>query len=247
VFRNPLELPNYTMPVTFGAEIKEGRVYRGKRKTEDEEEKRAFAELQSLLNAKNRRSCDCEAQIHDLLENCLNCGRLTCVSEGPGKCFFCGNLVVNQEQRERLKKYIDLSCSYSAPGDQGTKQANKSNVTIIDNQFDQFAVENQRHLRGEDKQKLKETLEELQSKRYQTKLVLNVDLDNLEAGTSTAPVIEDYTNEMKKLQLSRPEDSISGGPTLVEAFEKSAKDKKSNVQSNSKSSEKNTNRSAAKK
>uniref|UniRef100_A0A6G1SBJ0 Activating signal cointegrator 1 n=1 Tax=Aceria tosichella TaxID=561515 RepID=A0A6G1SBJ0_9ACAR len=220
------------MPVTFGAEIKEGKVYRGKRKTEDEDEKRAFVELQSLLNTKNRRSCDCEAQIHDLLENCLNCGRLTCVSEGPGKCFFCGNLVVDQAQRERLKKYIDLSYSYPTVGEQRAKQAAESNIKIIDNQFDQFAIENQRHLREQDKQKLKDTLEELQSKRYQTKLVLNVDLDNLEAGTSTAPLLDDYTKEMQKLQISRPAEHVPNGPTLVEVLNKKAiEDRGSNVQS----------------
>jgi hypothetical protein len=227
------------MPVTFGAEIKEGKVYRGKKKTEDEEEKRAFVELQSLLNAKNRKSCDCEAQIHDLLENCLNCGRLTCVSEGPGKCFFCGNLVVDQSQRERLKKYIDLSYTYPTVGEQDTSRQAASSIRIIDSQFDQFAIENQRHLRGQDKQKLKETLEELQSKRYKTKLVLDVDLDNLEAGTSTAPVIDDYTKEMQKMQITHPKESAANGLTLVEYLNKKAlDDKKSNVQSPTKDNNK---------
>lgn len=219
------------MPVIFGASIKEGKIYRGKRRTDEDDERRALVELQSLLNAKHRRPCDCEAQIHDLLENCLNCGRLTCVAEGPGKCFFCGNLVVDQEQRERLKKYIDISHSFPTFSEQRSHQSSVPQVKIIDNQFDLASIENQRHLREEEKQKLRKNLEELQAKRYQRKLVLNVDLDNLEAGPSSQPVVDDYTAEMQKLQTSGPGagtlSSAFEHPTLVEVLDR--KDK--NVQS----------------
>lgn len=193
------------MPVTFGPTIVEGQVYRGKKKTDGDDEKRALAELQTILNAKGRRICDCEAQVHDLLENCLNCGRLTCESEGPGKCLYCGSLVLSQEQRDRLKKFIDISQSFPAPGEyqQLSSKPSKSQVRIIDNQFDQFAIDNKRHLREEDKVKLKENLSELQSKRYQRKLVLNVDIDNMKASSSSQPVI-DYSEEMRRLQVSDP-------------------------------------------
>lgn len=204
------------MPLILKPTIVEGKVYRGKKKTEEDEERQALSELQSLLNAKNRRSCDCEAQLHDLLENCLNCGRLTCEVEGPGKCFSCGNLVLNQEQRDRLKKHIDMiqPCPSASQKDQ---QSSGPRVRLIDSQFDTFAIDDKRHLREDDKRRLKENLEELQSKRYQRQLVLNVDIDNLEAGASSEPVV-DYTAEMRKLQISQPVDRGSN-PTLVEKFE----------------------------
>lgn len=218
------------MPISFGPTFVEGKVYRTRKKNDDDDEKRAMAEIQILLNAKNRRSCDCEAQLHDLLENCLNCGRLTCVSEGPGKCFSCGTLVLAQEQRERLKKHIDISQSFSTTSDDRSKQSSSSSasrVRIIDYQFDQSAIDNKRHLREDEKDKLKENLNDLQSKRYQRKLVLNVDIDNMQASSSSQPLIDDYSAEMRKLQISRPaEDSSSTHPTLVEVLESNKSKKK---------------------
>ena len=38
------------------------------------------------------------AQEHDLIGNCLNCGKIVCVLEGPGPCMFCGNLVLAKIQ-----------------------------------------------------------------------------------------------------------------------------------------------------
>lgn len=96
------------MPITFGPNIVEGKVHKQKKKTEADGEKAALRELQTLLSSKNRKPCNCEAQVHDLLENCLRCGRLTCTAEAAGLCFTCGSLVLSQEQRERLNKYIDV-------------------------------------------------------------------------------------------------------------------------------------------
>lgn len=211
------------MPVTFGPTFKEGKVYRGKRRTEEDEERQALEELQAILNAKNRRSCDCEAQIHDLLENCLNCGRLTCEAEGSGKCFSCGSLVLSQEQRDRLRNHIDIVQSFPVANNNVQNQSSaNSRVRIIDSQFDQFAVDDKRHLREDEKRQLKENLEELQSKRYQRKLVLNVDADNLQAGADSKPVVEDYVAEMRKLQVSEVREDATN-KTLAQVLSEESK------------------------
>ncbi|XP_014215144.1 activating signal cointegrator 1 [Copidosoma floridanum] len=44
----------------------------------------------NLSDKITRTVCDCEATKHSLVNNCLNCGRIVCLSEGPGPCFFCG-------------------------------------------------------------------------------------------------------------------------------------------------------------
>ncbi|KAI3649963.1 hypothetical protein MP228_005595 [Amoeboaphelidium protococcarum] len=36
-----------------------------------------------------RDSCNCCAQLHDLVRNCLNCGKIICQLEGKGPCTFC--------------------------------------------------------------------------------------------------------------------------------------------------------------
>lgn len=189
------------MPLSFGANIVEGKVYRSKKKQDDDDEKQALKELQTVLSKKNRKACDCEAQIHDLIENCLVCGRLTCSAEGPGKCISCGNIILDQNQRNKLSKYIDIVHPKPSLVNKPSSSAlNQSR--IIDNQYDHFAIDNKKHLKESDKQMLKATLEELQAKRYQRKLVFEVDIDNLEAGTRPAPLVDDYEAELRFLQLN---------------------------------------------
>ena len=49
-----------------------------------------------------RRSCLCEASRHELINNCLTCGRIVCQQEDSGPCFTCGTLVFNKQQRDQL-------------------------------------------------------------------------------------------------------------------------------------------------
>lgn len=192
------------MPLAFGPNIVEGRVYRGKRRQDDDDEKQAIKELQTILANKNRRSCDCEAQSHDLLENCLSCGRLTCNLEGPGKCFNCGNIVLNEDQRVRIGKHIDILQKIP------NKSTSAPKTRIIDYQFDQFAIDNKKHLKEDDRRKIRENLEELQAKRHQRKYILDIDVDRLEAGTRSSPLVENYQVELQRLQLnSQPEENVN--------------------------------------
>lgn len=187
------------MPI-FGPDFVEGKVYRGKKKSEQDEERLALSELQSILNAKNRRSCDCEAQVHDLLENCLNCGRLTCTAEGPGKCLSCGSLILEPHQRERLQKHIDVAQS-ALPDKSTPSSSTRSRAQIIDSQFDYFAIDNKKHLSEVERQNLRNDMNDLQSKRYQKRLILDVDIDNLEASAQAVRVVEDYEEELRQLQI----------------------------------------------
>lgn len=50
-----------------------------------------------------RYKCDCEANRHALINNCLNCGRIVCIQEGSGPCFFCGELVCFPEEQILLR------------------------------------------------------------------------------------------------------------------------------------------------
>lgn len=49
-----------------------------------------------------RHKCDCEAKQHKLINNCTNCGRIVCLQEGAGPCFFCGGLVCSPQQQQVL-------------------------------------------------------------------------------------------------------------------------------------------------
>ncbi|KAM3926161.1 activating signal cointegrator 1 isoform 2-T2 [Leptodactylus fuscus] len=49
-----------------------------------------------------RYPCECLAQKHKLINNCIACGRIVCEQEGSGPCLFCGNLVCTKEEQDIL-------------------------------------------------------------------------------------------------------------------------------------------------
>uniref|UniRef100_A0A2H1VUL3 SFRICE_003987 n=1 Tax=Spodoptera frugiperda TaxID=7108 RepID=A0A2H1VUL3_SPOFR len=51
---------------------------------------------------KGRHRCDCQASKHDLVNNCIQCGRVVCTQEGSGPCLFCGNLVCTPEEQKEI-------------------------------------------------------------------------------------------------------------------------------------------------
>ncbi|VDL64527.1 unnamed protein product [Nippostrongylus brasiliensis] len=51
-----------------------------------------------------RHPCSCQARIHALVRNCMGCGKIVCVQEGSGPCFFCGTLVCTREEREIIDR-----------------------------------------------------------------------------------------------------------------------------------------------
>lgn len=203
------------MPLAFGADIVEGKVYRNKKKKDEDDEKSALKELQLILAKKNRNPCDCGAQLHDLIENCLTCGRLTCQAEGPGKCLSCGGIVLDESQRAKLSKYIEIARTSSVPTSSNPTPSS-SRTKVIDNQFDLFSIDNKKHLKESEKKMLKATLEELQAKRYQRKMMFSVDIDNSEAGLRSAPLVDDYEAELRLLQLSDNTGPAESDLTLAE-------------------------------
>lgn len=51
-----------------------------------------------------RHACECLAQKHSLINNCMTCGRIVCEQEGSGPCLFCGSLVCTREEQEILQR-----------------------------------------------------------------------------------------------------------------------------------------------
>lgn len=54
-----------------------------------------------------RMQCRCQAVEHDLVGNCIECGRIICVAEGIGPCLFCGNGITatNKTDKARIREY----------------------------------------------------------------------------------------------------------------------------------------------
>ncbi|XP_022096510.1 activating signal cointegrator 1-like isoform X2 [Acanthaster planci] len=61
-------------------------------------------EARSVVHLAGRHWCECQAQKHGLVANCLSCGRVVCQQEGSGPCLFCGKLVCTREEQEILAR-----------------------------------------------------------------------------------------------------------------------------------------------
>ena len=65
--------------------------------------------IQSISLDKKRRECGCFGTKHEvfpLAPNCLNCGRIICAAEGIGTCFYCGEELVSEEQRQQVVREL---------------------------------------------------------------------------------------------------------------------------------------------
>lgn len=63
--------------------------------------------IKNCSNFSGRHKCDCEASVHELICNCLNCGRIVCEQENVGSCFTCGRTVNRVEiELAKLNKEI---------------------------------------------------------------------------------------------------------------------------------------------
>jgi len=69
--------------------------------------------LQSItLTTNNKRhECGCfgtKHEVYPISPNCLTCGRIICIAEGLGKCFFCGEELIDESQRDELVRELRI-------------------------------------------------------------------------------------------------------------------------------------------
>ncbi|KAI5810032.1 hypothetical protein DFH27DRAFT_476330 [Peziza echinospora] len=60
-------------------------------------------------DGRKRPSCNCLATIHDLFlaaPNCLSCGKVICIKEGPGPCTFCGTPLLSSEETQQMISFL---------------------------------------------------------------------------------------------------------------------------------------------
>ncbi|XP_070542239.1 activating signal cointegrator 1-like isoform X2 [Ptychodera flava] len=61
-------------------------------------------QAKSTVQLPGRHPCECQAQKHRLINNCLKCGRVVCEQEGSGPCYYCGALVCTPNEQEVLAR-----------------------------------------------------------------------------------------------------------------------------------------------
>ncbi|EAR92830.2 zinc finger, C2HC5-type family protein (macronuclear) [Tetrahymena thermophila SB210] len=77
-----------------------------------------------------RQYCQCHAQVHNLINNCLVCGRVICEQEGAGPCFFCGNDVLAKGQRAEFGQDEEAFPEFQDPNSDIQKAIQHKNKMI---------------------------------------------------------------------------------------------------------------------
>lgn len=153
-----------------------------------------------------RNSCDCLAQKHKLINNCLSCGRIVCEQEGSGPCLFCGNLVCTREEQEILlrdsNKSQKLRKKLMGDGEReylprqearmkaGLEKAlqhkdkllefDRNSVRrtqVLDDESDYFATDSNQWLSPGEREKLRKKEEELRELRHASRKDRRITLD----------------------------------------------------------------------
>jgi hypothetical protein len=155
------------------------------------------------LTADGRPICECMAQIHPLLTNCLTCGRILCDIEGPGPCSTCQHYVESKEQQ------IQVFRRNNGKYEQGFKKAEEMQSRLV--KYDRegakrthvhdIAADYEMVSRWDDAQtriqkaKLSAAREALE--KQPRRMVINLDLENQQV-INVTPTIED---ELKKIRI----------------------------------------------
>ncbi|KAM4035637.1 activating signal cointegrator 1-like [Anomaloglossus baeobatrachus] len=150
-----------------------------------------------------RYPCECLAQKHKLINNCITCGRIVCEQEGSGPCLFCGNLVCTKEEADilvresnksqRLRKKLlggDLLPHQEMRSKEGLERAmqhrdklleyDKTSVRrthVIDDESDYFSTDSNQWLSQAEREALRKKEQELQDLRHASRLSRKVTID----------------------------------------------------------------------
>ncbi|XP_010731092.2 activating signal cointegrator 1 [Larimichthys crocea] len=154
-----------------------------------------------------RHGCECLAQKHKLINNCISCGRIVCEQEGSGPCIFCGSLVCTKEEQEILQRDSNKSQKLRKKlmGDCGERdylphqeaimkvglekavqhkekllEYDRNSVRrtqVLDDESDYFATESNQWLSPGEREKLRKKEEELRELRHASRKDRKITLD----------------------------------------------------------------------
>merc|ERR550532_1266204 len=133
-----------------------------------------------------RNKCKCQAQKHDLINNCIKCGRVVCKQEGSGPCLFCGNLVCSKEEQEVLNRGSRKSDKLMEKLLKSTEAQSKAELhkntlleydktsekrtKVIDDESDYFTADTDKYHTPEQRKKLKEREKEIWEQKHGSRL-----------------------------------------------------------------------------
>uniref|UniRef100_A0A3Q3S910 Activating signal cointegrator 1 n=1 Tax=Mastacembelus armatus TaxID=205130 RepID=A0A3Q3S910_9TELE len=191
-----------------------------------------------------RHACECLAQKHRLINNCITCGRIVCEQEGSGPCLFCGSLVCTKEEQEilqrdsnksqKLRKKLMGDCELlphqEAKMRAGLEKAlqhkdklleyDRNSVRrtqVLDDESDYFATESNQWLSPSEREKLRKKEEELRELRHASRKDRKITLDF--AGRQVIDEgsnLDEYYSKLDETLKAMSNDSMSKSPLYSE-------------------------------
>ncbi|KAF0991260.1 hypothetical protein HZS_6211, partial [Henneguya salminicola] len=164
----------------------------------------------------DRKPCDCLGQKHDLINNCLNCGRIVCIVEGSGPCLTCAKNVPKMTQIQ--PKNVNTNTNFEAFKARNrllNQQRNKKeNTKVFDDQCDYFSHDN-KWLDMKRRQELKQLNE-------QDLVNFHVDLD-FENEKMNVVEIDEKETKLYELERAIKEDESNIRLNIYDEFERTVK------------------------
>ena len=141
-----------------------------------------------------KQLCYCMGTDHELVGNCLACGKVVCALEGKGACLFCGHAVTAKGEKPLT---LPDQSAYAQAVEHKDKLLNFNDTAeqrqqVIDDSTDWFEVASNPWISEEDRataaEKAAQQVQRLEESK--NRLVLNVDLASGTASTSNAQDVE---------------------------------------------------------
>ncbi|GAB6025272.1 hypothetical protein CHUAL_010690 [Chamberlinius hualienensis] len=195
-----------------------------------------------VMQLPGRYKCECEATKHQLINNCLNCGKIVCEQEGAGPCTFCGNIVTRRGESKQTKTDIRSEGLKNAVEHKNKllefDQNAEKRTKIIDDEADYFNVNN-RWLSKSDREALAKrdkAKQDLQNKAKNENLV-TFDFAGRqiieERNTAQEEMEREFELHLSQLALKSDDKYLSsdyhGKPTIRPIFEPSVGELKSST------------------
>lgn len=170
--------------------------------------KQNVQKLQKELNGpafQSKKICYCMAATHELIGNCLACGKIVCALEGRGPCMFCGHMVVPKGEIPQTlpdeKSYIQALQHKEKL--LGFDQNADERLAVIDDHTDWFEVSNNSWLTPEDREMAKKMEQEEKQRAEAANKVMHVSVD-LSSATFEADIrSKKIQSEQKKQEKEK--------------------------------------------
>ncbi|XP_051187852.1 uncharacterized protein [Lolium perenne] len=176
---------------------------------------------------KQGKPCSCQARQHNLISNCLSCGKIVCEQEGEGPCSFCGALVLmegstyagltdagvpSSETEAAAEAYAKRLVDYDRNSAARTK--------VYDDQSDYFEMEGNSWLSSMEKSDLKKVHDEAEdaAEKQKGKVTVTFDLVGRKVilNNDEAAEAESGQGIMRPLEQKHQVQRIQPSPTTRE-------------------------------